>query len=249
MRAHLYSPKKGKMRVVGLASGSGKSLLTVIEQQKELDASKGSPYEVVAIFTDNPKSKAREIGEQFDIPVILHDIRAFYAERGAKITDMTVRQTFDLETVKALAPYNAHVALYAGYVWAATAPLVNAFLGINVHPADLSIENDGKRAYAGAHGVRDALLAGEKMLASTAHLVTTEIDGGPILMISKPIAVDWGKRSLEELEKECLNLLNREARRLFPKVVKAVAEGDFEIDEDGLLYYMGLPIPKGYREI
>ena len=237
------------MRVVGLVSGSGKSLLTVIEQQKELDESKGSPYEVVAIFTDSPKSKAREIGEQFGIPVILHDIRAFYAERGAKITDMTVRQAFDLETVKALARYKAHVALYAGYVWATTAPLVNTFLGINVHPADLSIEKGGKRAYAGAHGVREALMAGEKTVASTAHLVTTQVDGGPILMISKPIAVDRGRKSLEELEKECLNLLNGEARRLFPKVVRAVAEGHFERDEDGLLYYQGLPIPKGYREI
>jgi folate-dependent phosphoribosylglycinamide formyltransferase PurN len=248
MRVPLYDPSKGKMRVVGLISGSGKSLLTVIEQQRQLDQSQGSPYEVVAIFTDNPKSKAREIGEQFGIPTIVHDIRAFYGERGAKITDKSVRRAFDLETLEALAPYKAHVALYAGYVWATTAPLVDAFLGVNVHPADLSIEKEGKRSYAGANGVRDALRAGEKTVASTAHLVTTQVDGGPILMISKPIAVDWGKKSLEELEKECLTLLNAEARRLFPKVVKALAEGHFERDEKGLLYYQGIPIPKGYRD-
>jgi acetyltransferase len=236
------------MRVVGLISGSGKSLVTVIEQQLDSEKQSGSPYEVVAIFSDNPKSKAEEIGKQYRIPVVIRDISAYYSERGVKITDKKLREEFDTETVKALSPYKAHVALYAGYVWATTAPLVNAYIGINVHPADLSIEKDGKRAYSGAYGVKDAFTAGEKTVASTAHLVTTLVDGGPILMISRSIPVDWGKKSFEELEKECLNLLNQEARKLFPKVVMALAEGNFQRDENGLIYYRNIPIPKGYRE-
>jgi DNA/RNA endonuclease G (NUC1) len=67
-------------------------------------------------------------------------------------------------------------------------------------------------------------------------------------MISRSIPVDWGKKSFEELEKECLNLLNQEARKLFPKVVMALAEGNFQRDENGLIYYRNIPIPKGYRE-
>lgn len=249
MLAPIYDPKKGRMRVVGLMSGSGKSLLTVIEQQIELNKKGDCPYEVVAIFSDNPKSKAEEIGKNYNIPVIIRDIRAFYLEHKTKITDKKLREKYDLETIKALSPFEADVAIYTGYVWVATAPLVNAYIGVNIHPADLSIEKGGKRAYAGAHGVRDALLAGEKFLASTAHLVTTEVDGGPILMISKSIPVIRGDKKFEELEKEYLNLLNQEARKLFPEVVLALAMGDFQKDEDGLIYYKNKPIPKGYRKI
>lgn len=248
MRTPLFDPQQGKMQVVGLISGSGKSLVAVIEQQKNLEKQGYCPYEVVALFSDNPKSKAEEIGKQFQIPVIIRDIRAYCAERGVKITDKKVREAFDTGTVQALSPYQGHVALYAGYVWATTAPLVSAFIGVNVHPADLSVEKGGKRAYAGGNGVRDALAAGEKTVASTAHLVTTQVDGGPILMISRSIPVDWGKKSFEELEKECLGLLNQEARKLFPRVVRALAEGLFQRDEHGLLYYGDIPIPKGLRE-
>jgi phosphoribosylglycinamide formyltransferase-1 len=248
MRKPVFDPRQGKMRIVGLMSGSGKSLITVIEQQKNLEKQGHFPYEVVAIFSDNPRSKAEEIGRQFDIPVIIRDIQAYYSKRGTKITDKKVREEFDTEAVEALARYSAHVALYTGYTWATTYPLVNAFIGVNAHPADLSIEKDGKRAYAGANGVRAVLAAGEKTVACTTHLVTTQVDGGPILMISRSIPVGWGTKSFEELEKECLGLLKEEAHRLFPKVTKALAEGLFQRDEKGLLYYGDIPIPRGLRE-
>jgi len=61
----------------------------------------------------------------------------------------------DYKTFRAVKP---DFLAYAGYVWATTAPIVNAYIGVNAHPADLSIEKDGRRAYAGANGVRDALL-------------------------------------------------------------------------------------------
>jgi folate-dependent phosphoribosylglycinamide formyltransferase PurN len=126
--------------------------------------------------------------------------------------------------------------------------LVNAFIGVNAHPADLSIEEDGKRAYAGANGVSAALVAGEKTVVSTMHLVTTQVDGGPILMISRSIPVDWGTKSFQELEKECLGLLKEEPCKLFPKVTKALAEGLFQRDEKGLLNYGDIQIPQGLRD-
>jgi len=244
----IYDSTKGKMRVAALATGSGTSFRTVIEQQIEMLAKGGCPYEAVAIFTDNPKSKVFDIGKKFDIPVFLNDIRAFYEKRGKKITDKKVREEYDRETVRLLEPFKPDFLAYAGYVWATTAPLVSAFTGINGHPADLSIMRGGKRAYAGANGVRDALAAGETELRCTLHLVTTEIDQGPILMISEPVRVEKGPDfSIDQASREYLNVLNQKTRKLFPRVIKDIAEGTFKRDERGALYYGDRPIPYGYR--
>ena len=127
-------------------------------------------------------------------------------------------------------------------------PFVNAYIGVNAHPADLSIEKDGRRAYAGANGVRDALLGGESEVRSSLHLVTTQVDGGPILLISEPVPVDKNLGlSLEEASRFYLKPLNDMTRKLFPRVVKDIAEGTYRRDDKGLLYSGETPIPKGVR--
>jgi hypothetical protein len=53
--------------------------------------------------------------------------------------------------------------------------------------------------------------------------------------------------SLDEASREYLKLLNQKMRKLFPRVIKDIAEGTFKRDESGALYYGDRPIPKGYR--
>jgi folate-dependent phosphoribosylglycinamide formyltransferase PurN len=188
------------------------------------------------------------MGKEFNVPVFVNDIRAFYEKRGKKITDKQVREEYDQETIKLFDPVKPDFLAYAGYVWATTAPIVKAYIGVNAHPADLSIEKDGRRAYAGANGVKDALLGGESEVRSSLHLVTTQVDGGPILLISEPVPVDKNSGlSLEEASRFYLKPLNDMTRKLFPRVVKDIAEGTYRRDDKGLLYYRDTPIPKGVR--
>ena len=244
----IYDSTKGKMRVAGLLSGSGSSFRTIIEQQIQMQAKGGCPYEVVGIFSDNPRCKGLDMGKEFNVPVFVNDIRAFYEKRGKKITDKQVREDYDRETINLFKPLRPDFLAYAGYVWATTAPIVNAYIGVNAHPADLSIEKDGRRAYAGANGVRDALMGGESEVRSTLHLVTTQVDGGPILLITDPVKVDKNSgMSLEEASRIYLKALNDKTRKLFPRVVKDIAEGTYRRDEKGLLYYRETPIPKGVK--
>ena len=70
----------------------------------------------------------------------------------------------------------------AGYAVISSA-LIENFLCINIHPADLSKE-EKERKYTGLHAVEDALREGEKELRSTTHIVNDTIDGGEILLIS-----------------------------------------------------------------
>ncbi|RKY86739.1 formyl transferase [candidate division KSB1 bacterium] len=251
-----HNPDEGILRVGGLMSGSGTNLRKIIEHQLNLKRTKGkSPYEVLVIFSDTWDSNANLIGKDYDIPVITRDIRSFYEHRGKKKRDLSIRPEFDSETVKALSPYDIKVAVYAGYMSIATAPLISAFLGINVHPADLSIEENGKRKYTGAHAVKDAILAGEKTISSSTHIIEEAVDEGRLLMISSPIPVEIeegadlsDKDTLTKIEKYNQNRLKEAGDWIvFPKTIEFIAEGRFGYDENGNIYFDEKPVPKGYR--
>ncbi|MAG02601.1 formyl transferase [Candidatus Pacearchaeota archaeon] len=263
----LYDPENGKMRVAGLMSGSGSNLREIIEYGEEMKFIEDrSPYQVVVIFSDSSVSNAVEIGRDYGIPVITNDIRGFYKVQGKPRNDMQVRREFDQETVKALEPFDINVAAYAGYMSIATEPLINAFLGVNVHPADLSIMDEGRRKYTGDNAVRDAILAGEKQIRSTTHIVEPAVDYGRILMISGPTGVNLpkfllkNKSLLSHLNQEKYDKLFREEVDrhqnllkkggdwiIFPRTLGYIANGRYSQDENGDLYFDGKPIPDGTR--
>ena len=254
----LHDPANGQMRVVGLMSGSGTNLCKIIEHEYWLKQSRGtSPYTVIAIFSDNTQSKATEIGKKYDLPVVVRDIQAFYAARGKPRKDREVRIEFDSETVKVLSPFEATVAAYAGYMSFATEPLITAFLGINVHPADLSLTTeDGKRKYTGDRAVKKAIVAGEQSLRSTTHMIENVVDYGRILMISSPIEVmlppeyhPTDEESLQRLVDEHQNRLKERGDwRIFPKTLEWIADGRYAVDsKSGQLFFDGKPIPQGIR--
>ena len=252
----IHDPSEGSLRLVGLMSGSGTNIRKIIEHQKRLEKEEGKPpFEMVVLFSDVWNSNAAKIGSEFDIPVIIRDIEGFYAKRGKKRNDLSIRPEFDQETVKALSSFEVKVGVYGGYMSIATPPLISAFLGVNVHPADLSIEEEGKRKFIGDHAVRDAILAGEKTICASTHIIEEEVDQGPILMISPPIPViikdEWTLSKPEDLKK--VESFNQERLKekgdwlIFPKTIEFIARGRFGRDENGLLYFDGKPIPKGLR--
>lgn len=161
---------------------------------------------------------------------------------------MDVRQEFDQQTIDFLKTLKPDFVVYAGYVWTATQLLVDAFLSLNCHPADLSVEVCGKRSYAGAHGVRDALLAGETKLYSSFHLVSPVVDHGPLLLISEPVIVeDDQDLDLRSKSIKYLRLLNEKSRRLCALGIEKISQGAFTIDSKDQISYLGEPIPKGHR--
>src|SRR3989338_3814802 len=252
----LHDPSQGPLRVVGLMSGSGSNLRKILELQKRLEENRGtSPFQVVAIFTDNPEgSKANQIGKDFGVPVEAIDVKKFYAERGKPLKDLGVRVEFDKLLVEKLKPYNAKVAAYAGYMRIATKPLLDAFLGVNVHPADLSVLRGGKRAFTGAHAVRDAILAGQRHLRSSTHIIEPEVDHGRILMVSSPLRVKRGK--LDKGDKGAVRKFSDEHQerlkergdwQVFPRTLLNIAQGNFKVDDSGRVYFNNRPAPEGVR--
>lgn len=249
-----HDPSQGELRLAGLMSGSGSNLRKIIEWERVLRQERGKNiYRVVVIFTDTFDSRASEIGRDFDIPVICRDLKGFYRQQAKSRYDLKVREEFDAETVKALSPFEVKAAAYAGYMSIVTRPLIEAFLGVNVHPADLSQEAEGKRKYTGAQAVRLAIMAGERSLRSTTHLIEPQVDGGRLLMISNPLPVVIKNSVIPENEEEIQRLAHYYQERLkevgdwviFPRTIQAIAEGRYAFDKQGMIYFDGRAVPYG----
>jgi phosphoribosylglycinamide formyltransferase-1 len=157
--------------------------------------------------------------------------------------------------VAALRPFEAQAAAYAGYMSVATAPLLEAFLGINVHPADLGIEAGGKRRFTGDHAVRDAILAGQPEVRSTTHILSAVVDGGRLLVVSPPVQVQIpaGTELGDPATAKRIAAEHQERLKqagdwvVFPRTLEWIADGRIAADETGALHFDGRPIPHGVR--
>lgn len=252
----IHDPKSGVLRVLGLMSGSGSNLRKIIEHQEQLrEREGGCLFQMVAIFSDNAASKALEIGKEHDLPVIIHDIGSFYKKHRAPRSDLTLREKFDQLTVEMLSVFKAEVAAFGGYMSLATRPLIRAFTGVNVHPADLSVLESGKRKWTGGHAVRDQVSAGAKILRATTHLIEPECDMGRIFMISKPlaVAVPEGLDPKDPAQLQKIADYNQDRLKengdwvIFPRTIEEIARGNFQRDESGAFYFKGVPVPDGAR--
>jgi len=253
----IHNQEEGPLKMVALMSGSGTNVRRILEHGVKLIEDQGSsPFEVVAIFSDCRDSNAAEIGKDFDVPVLTHDLAGWMNKHGVERKDLKRREDFDRQTVAMLAPFGARAAIYGGYMAIASPTLIGAFIGINVHPADLSApSDDGGRRWRGAHAVRDAIAAGEKYIHSSTHLVTIEVDMGPLLMISAPLLVEVPERADLSDPATLDKVAGQNQERLkeagdwviFPRSIEAVARGDFQFDEEGRVYYRGEPAPDGVR--
>ena len=245
------SSKYGQLRVAGFISGKGTNLIKILEHEKKLKEERGtSPFHVAVIFSDNYKSNASVIGDTYGIRVFLNGMDNFFEKRGKSIKDKLTRVMYEMECMEVLSKFECPVAAYAGYMRRATPVFVNAFLGVNVHPADLTIRNfDGNPKYRGDHAVKDAILVGERFLSSTTHIVSEKVDCGNILMVSKPLDINYPlPKNIEEFSDNVQDALKEVGDWvIFPKTLEYIADGRYSKDENENLYFDGEAIPMGLR--
>lgn len=235
----IYDPKvNGQMRVIGFMSGSGSNIRRLIEHERSYASE--APYKFVALFADTEDCNVRKIGNDFGLPVFVNDLEAFCAEKGRPVKDMETRRLYDSITRRSLFDFNAHAIALGGYMRKITEPLLNNYICVNVHPADLSkVDASGKRIFTGDKAVAKALRFGERELRSTVHLADEEPDRGPILMISDAVKVEEDASSfrdesfLEERAKHYQDLLKERGDLvIFPLVLDALARGRYSIGDD-----------------
>ena len=151
--------------------------------------------------------------------------------------------------------HRVDVVALCGYMSIVTKPVIENFLTLNVHPADLRIKDgSGRREYEGCMGegcVTKAIANGENEIRSTTHIVTEDIDAGQILLVSKPVRLDAPEitgRLPDEASHHYLEKLKAEGDwKIYPETIKMLAEGRLGQDESGNAYLDGKAIPDGYE--
>jgi phosphoribosylglycinamide formyltransferase-1 len=182
------------MRVGVLASGSGTILRALL----------GRRLPIVAVLADRPCGAldiARENG-----------VAAELVER-ADFGPTFDRVAYTHEIVDALQRHDVDLVAIAGFGTILSKPFVDAYGGraVNTHPALLP-------SFKGWHAVRDALEFGVKVTGPTVHLVTEDVDSGPILaQEAVPVLDDDTEETLHERIKEV-------ERRLYPDVIAQLVQ-------------------------
>ncbi len=197
MQQPLHVPPSAPARLVVLASGRG-SLLAAL-----LDAAVGDyPARVVAVGVDRD-CRAAEIATAASVPAFT-----------VRLADYPDRDAWDTALTDATAAHSPDLVVSAGFMKILGPQFLSRFAGriVNTHPALLP-------AFAGPHGVADALDYGVKVTGATVHLVDAGTDTGPILA-QQPVPVFDGDD--EQTLHERIKVVER---RLLVDVVAAVVTG------------------------
>lgn len=133
-----------------------------------LDAARNPAYpaEIVLVLSNRPDAQGLAIAAAAGIPTAIVDHRPFKGDRSAH----------EREIDAALRRAGAEIVCLAGYMRLLTPFLVDAWQGrmLNIHPSLLP-------AFKGLDTHARALAAGVRLHGCTVHLVTQDMDEGPIL--------------------------------------------------------------------
>ncbi|MDX1667920.1 MAG: phosphoribosylglycinamide formyltransferase [Limnobacter sp.] len=152
--------KKAPPSVVVLISGRGSNLEAIVRHAKTT-----GEYEVKAVVSNRPNAGGLEFALAHDIPVRVIDHKLFES-----------RDEFDAMLGRQIAELEPDVVALAGFMRILTPSFVARFEGrlLNIHPSLLP-------AFTGLNTHQQALNAGVRVHGVTVHLVTAELDHGPIL--------------------------------------------------------------------
>lgn len=129
------------------------------------------------------------------------------------------RDDYDRRLAEELRARGVRLVCLAGFMRLVGGPLLDAFPGaiLNVHPSLLP-------AFPGIDAQRQALAHGVKVSGATVHLVTNELDGGPIvLQAAVPVLDD------DTVETLSARILEQE-HRIYPLAVQMILEGGWRLD-------------------
>ena len=191
-------------RIAVLISGRGSNLQSIIDAiaAGELDAT-------IAVVVSNRSDaagllRAREAG----LEALCLDPR-----------DYPDRTAYDRAIVEILKARDVGLVCLAGFMRLVRDPLLRAFPDaiLNIHPSLLP-------AFPGVDAQQQALTHGVKVSGATVHLVTGELDNGPIVaQAAVPVLDDDTRDTL------AARILIEE-HRLYPDAIRTILDGGWRID-------------------
>ena len=184
--------------IVILLSGRGSNMIAIARACSE----QRWPARVAAVIGNRPDSPGIAAATELGLPVEAIDSRGF-----------TDRAAFDAELADRIDRHSPDLVVLAGYMRILTDGFVERYAGrlVNIHPSLLP-------AFQGLHTHRRALQAGVKVHGATVHLVTGELDAGPIIaQAAVPVLADDDEDSLARRVLDAEHIL-------YPTVVRWLVE-------------------------
>jgi phosphoribosylglycinamide formyltransferase 1 len=199
-------------RIVILVSGRGSNMEAIVRACGE----QSWPARVVAVVSNRPDAGGLAFAAAQGIATAVVDHKACAS-----------REAFDDELARVVDGFRPQLVVLAGFMRVLGAAFVQRYDGrmLNIHPSLLP-------AFPGLHTHRRALDAGCQVAGATVHLVTPELDHGPIVMqAAVPVRPGDDEHSL------AARVLVSE-HIIYPLAVRWFVEGQLEL-VDGRVRHRG----------
>ena len=197
-------PLFSERRIAVLISGRGSNLQSIIDA-----VGRGALDATIAVVISNRAEaagllRAREAG----IETLFLNPR-----------EHPDRTEYDRAIVDALRARSVDLVCLAGFMRLVGPPLLEAYRDriLNIHPSLLP-------AFPGLDAQRQAFEHGVRVSGATVHLVTSELDGGPIILQSSVPVLDG-----DTVESLAARLLVEE-HKIYPEAIRLVLAGGWRIE-------------------
>ena len=149
-----------KARVAVLISGRGSNMAALVYAAKQTDC----PFEIVLVAANDPDAAGLQLAEAEGIATFGHSHKGMKRAEFDALLDAEIRKT------------DADYVALAGYMRLLSPEFVEKWAGrmVNIHPSLLP-------KYKGLDTHERALAAGDKVAGCSVHVVTAELDDGPVL--------------------------------------------------------------------
>jgi phosphoribosylglycinamide formyltransferase-1 len=185
-----------RVRVGVLVSGRGTNMVALSEYKRR----EARSYDLALVASNVPEARGLVVARRLGIPTWAKSHKGLEREQFDHLLDLALREA------------GVEVVALAGYMRLLSSKFIAGWQGriLNVHPSLLP-------AYKGLDTHRRALEAGETWVGCSVHLVTDELDDGPVLAQAR----------VRVRERETADMLAarvlKEEHRLYPETLDAFA--------------------------
>ena len=181
-----------RVRVGVLVSGRGTNMVALSEHKRR----EARSYDVALVASNVPEARGLVVARRLGIPVWARSHKGLEREEFDHLLDLALRE------------HDVEMVALAGYMRLLSGEFIRKWPGriLNIHPSLLP-------AYKGLDTHRRALEAGEIWVGCSVHLVTEELDGGPVLAQARVRVRE--RETAQQLAERVL----REEHRLYPETL------------------------------
>jgi phosphoribosylglycinamide formyltransferase-1 len=199
-----------KLSIIVLISGDGSNLQSIIDA---IEAGQING-QITAVISNKANAYGLERAKKHNID-----------QRIIRHKDFSSRETFDLALLEILTHLNPDMIVLAGFMRILGSTLIQAFDRriLNIHPSLLP-------NYKGLNTYQRAIDNQEIEHGVSIHIVTPELDNGPVIVRGRyPISTD---DKISNLQAKGHQL----EHRMYPQVLRWLSLGDLKINADTIIF-------------